>query len=113
MNGAVRLFAAVCRVLLPRAFTARYGVELTATFAQGYRIARRGSRWAALSFTMRELCAVVATAVQQRRAISAPAVWPPARRRGDMWNVLFDVAYALRIMRRSPLYAATVAVTLA
>jgi hypothetical protein len=113
MRLAVRVFGGLSRMLLPRAFTARYGVELIETFAQGHRDARRRSRTAALSFTMREVSALVVTAVRERRALSAPAVRPPERQRGVMWNMLQDVAFAVRITRRSPLYATVVALTLA
>jgi len=112
MKIMVRAFGALTRLLLPRSFIQRFGVELIETFTQRYDDARRRTHKAAVSFVVRELYALFITAVRERGAISAPGT-VPGRQRGVMWNVLHDVGYAVRITRRNPLYATMIALTLA
>src|SRR4051794_39307906 len=97
VRSAVRLF--------PRCFRAEYGRDMEDLFARRWRDARTRKNRAAL--LVRTLVDIVMSAWAERRRSSLGgsrpmALAPATRREGIVSNVMQDVRYAWRMLRRQP-----------
>jgi predicted permease len=122
-GGVVRLLVA----LYPAEFRRRYGAELGTAFDDGMRAARVRGRAAAVGFAVRTAVSMVGSAVLMRleRRLDASgragrrgprdgvSTITPPRSGGSMDRFGQDLRFALRFLRRNPLYAAMVVATLA
>lgn len=98
---AVRVYEAAVR-LLPTGFQVEYGSELAACFERIAAEARRRSRWAVVSVTLRAVVDLLRRAPIQHLAAARAGALAPGPGLGGAWQ---DARHAARRLRRRPAFA--------
>ena len=107
--------AACYRVLLrayPPQYRTRFGSEMLETFVRDYARVRQGGRWPVVPFWIVTIVQAVWFGASERR-VSAASAGVPMPSNGFRFSLIPDIRYALRLLLRSPLFAATSVVSLA
>jgi hypothetical protein len=91
----------------PAEFRRRFGNDMSATFADRMRDARRRGRLATMGTWLRAVVDAVAHGLSERRTSRSET----ARTEAAMQTFLMDLSYGLRVMRHRPGFAAAAILT--